>query len=79
MVQWHTLPKYGQIWLLPTLNGKCCAFIYRSLNTESRGILCYCACLGIIFHIFEQRIRFAQQMQIKAKLVEYEYENKYIF
>ena len=50
-------------------------FIYRSLKKESRGFLCYCACLCIL-HILEQKIGFAHQIQVKAKLVEYKYENK---
>ena len=28
------------------------------------------------FHILEERIRFAQQIQVKAKRVEYKYKNK---
>ena len=31
------------------------------------------------FHILEQRIGFAQQIQVKAKLVEYKYESKWVF
>ena len=54
-------------------------FIYRSLNKESRGFLCYCACLCIILHILEQRTGFAQQIQVKVKLVEYKHKNKLVF
>ena len=30
-------------------------------------------------HILKQRIGFAQQIQVQAKLVEYKYENKLVF
>ena len=54
-------------------------FMDRLLKMESRGFLCYCACLWIILHILEQRIGFAQQIQVKSKLVEYKYENNMVF
>ena len=40
-------------------------FIYWSLKKESWGFLCYCACLCITFIYFEQRIGFAQPIQVK--------------
>ena len=50
-------------------------FIYRSLKVEH-----FCAIVHEYFlHILEQRIGFAQQMQVKAKLVEYKFENKLVF
>ena len=54
-------------------------FIYRSLKKESRG---FCAIVHVyeyFLHILEQRIGFAQQIQVKAKLVEYKCENKLVF
>ena len=37
-------------------------------------------CMHSFFlHILEQRIGFAQQIQVKPKLVEYKYENKLVF
>ena len=51
-------------------------YIYWSLNKESPGILCYRACLCIIFtHCGTKN----KQIQVKAKLVEYKYENKLIY
>ena len=34
-------------------------------------ILCYCACSYIFFEILDRRKEFAQQIQVKAKLVDY--------
>ena len=52
-------------------------FIYRLLNKESRGFLCYCACLCIIFTHFGTKNRICAA--VKAKLVEYKHENKLVF
>ena len=52
-------------------------FIYRSLKVEH-----FCAIVhvnALFLHILEQRIAFAQQIQVKVKLVEYEYANKLVF
>ena len=56
-------------------------FVYRLLKKESRGFLCYAIVhvYEYFIHILEQRIRFAQLIQDKAKLVEYKHENILVF
>ena len=51
-------------------------FIYKSLKKESQGCCAIVYVYESFLHILEQRIGFAQQLEVKAKLVEYRYENK---
>ena len=67
MAQVHTLPKYGRylIFVDCTVEIENAAqmmtvselFIYRSVNMESQGYMCYCACLGIIITYFGAKHR----------------------
>ena len=46
-----------------------------------RKVLDFCSFVYVyayFLHILEQRIEFAQQIQVKAKLVEYKYENNLV-
>ena len=54
-------------------------FIYRSLKKEIEDFCAIVRVYEYFLHILEQRIGFAQQIQVKAKLVEYKYENKLVF
>ena len=55
---------------------------YSFINLWRRKVEDFCAIVHVyawFFHILEQRIGFAQQTQVKAKLVEYKYDNKLVF
>ena len=92
MAQGHTLSKYGRnffftFYQLSTLNEEFCAidesfWIIHLFVVEDEKSRILCAIVYVypyFLHILELRIGFAQQIQVKAKLVEYKHENKLVF
>ena len=65
--------------MLPNDDSLCIIHLSVVEEGKSRIFVLLCMLMNNCLHILEQRIGYTQQIQVKAKLVEYKYENKLVF